>query len=244
MEFDDIIKRLEAAKGDPEAMILAAVDVSLDSHGSDLRTALEAAAVPHWFDTGIIAHLLDLDETTAEKLVDRLVQLPFVERFDSRKGWNVHEATRLALRRRLQQQQPKLLQQLSERAVEIFNNDEPAQRIESCFHHLRSEPDTGAKNLRQLYEEWRDNGRCEHLQALGLAVEELLATELRPLARARFLVVFGSIRRGRLLLKDAEANAREALELFKQLDDKPGQIKAHCQLGDVLQAQGGGGEIA
>ena len=81
MTFDEIIARLQEAKGDPEQLALAAVDVTLARRDERLREALEAAAIPHWFDERILAHLLDADPAEAAILRERLVALPMVESF-------------------------------------------------------------------------------------------------------------------------------------------------------------------
>ena len=84
--FEETIKRLQSAQGDPEKLMLATVDVVLTTHEPGLRAALEAAAIPHWFDTKILSVLLEADEDTATKWVERLQGLPMVESFTTRNG--------------------------------------------------------------------------------------------------------------------------------------------------------------
>ncbi len=99
MDIAAKLAKLEQAQGDPRKLALAAVDIFLSSKDEPwLREALEAAAIPHWFNAKILGKLLEVDETTSERFIAGLKELPFVERFEARGGWNVHEATRLALR--------------------------------------------------------------------------------------------------------------------------------------------------
>src|SRR5262245_694235 len=102
MELEDTLSRLRAAEGDPQKLTLATVDIVLAAHEPGLRAVLETAAVPHWFDASILSALLETDQTTAARWVEQLQRLPMVETFPAHDAWNVHEATRLALRRRLE----------------------------------------------------------------------------------------------------------------------------------------------
>ena len=107
MTFDEIIGHLRQAQGDPEKLVLATVDTALAASNEPLlREALEAASIPHWFDARILAQLLDTNTDEAAELELRLRGLPMVEPFGARQGWNVHESTRLALRRKIHNEQP------------------------------------------------------------------------------------------------------------------------------------------
>ncbi len=105
MDLEQAIRILKEAQGDPARFGLASVDLLLAGHPDEerekVRTALEVATVPHWFDEKILAALLNSPlATDAEALAARLRRLPVVEPFPARGpgAANVHEATRLALR--------------------------------------------------------------------------------------------------------------------------------------------------
>jgi tetratricopeptide (TPR) repeat protein len=143
------------------------------------------------------------------------------------------------LRDHLYAEEPERLRTFSERAVPCFTGDDPAWQIEALYHHLLATPKEGADALERLWREWDARGQHEALQALGVALSELIGTnQLEPSARARSLVCFGWIGQGRLPLPKAEGIAREAIDLFRALIHKPGEADAHDQLGDTLQAQG------
>src|SRR5215510_4840817 len=107
MDFNTFIDRLKTSQDDKKSLTLATVDLVLAAHDAALRHALEAAAVPHWFDARILAALGHTQESVAADWVEQLRQLPFVESFAARHAWNVHEATRVVLRDHLYAAEPK-----------------------------------------------------------------------------------------------------------------------------------------
>lgn len=113
MDFDEQIRLLQAAQGDPQKLALATLDILLTSYPSALRRAFEAAAIPHWFDERLLADLLDDDlRGDSHRWFEAVVALPAVEPFPARQGYNVHEATRLGLRRRLYAESPERFREL------------------------------------------------------------------------------------------------------------------------------------
>src|ERR1035437_1114300 len=139
----DIVERLGQAGGDPEQLLLATVDVALATQEPRLREALEAAALPHWFDDRFRARLRDADVGEAAVLRDRLQALPMVEAFAAREGWNVHQSTRLALRRKIHGDQAERFSELSARAAACWPEDGVIPRVEAIYHRLSSEPEEG-----------------------------------------------------------------------------------------------------
>src|SRR5918999_3226014 len=104
MDFEQAIRILKEAQGDTAQLGLASVDLLLVGHPDEerekVRTALEVAAMPHWFDEEILAALLDPPlAADAEALAARLRRLPVVEPFPARGpgAANVHGGTPLAL---------------------------------------------------------------------------------------------------------------------------------------------------
>ena len=230
---------MQGARGDPDQLALVTLDIVLQGQRTDFRLAFEAAAVPPWFDARILAALLEVDEATAADYVTRLQALPMVESFAARGGWNVHETTRLAVRRRLARHELVRLQELSASAAACFTDDDEVSRIEQIYHRLLAEPESGAAELDTLWKKWHRSGRHEPLQALAVALDDLLRADLLSgNARARALVCVGCIRQGRLPLSDAEKMAREALELFDASGDPEGRMAARDQFGDVSESFG------
>ncbi len=169
MTFDEIIAQLQQAQGDPERLALATVELTLAGHPPALKAALEAAAVPHWFNAEILAHLLEVELAEASRLEQQLTALPMVEPFPARKGWNVHEATRLALRRRLHAEHAERFFALSARAASLMERSGQMveYQVEEIYHRLSSAPPQGADLLKSTYESWERGSLREATQALA-----------------------------------------------------------------------------
>ena len=183
MNIEEAISQLQAAQGDRDSLALATMAIVLASYEPELQHVLEAAAIPHWFDARILSVVLGIDQTNASRSVDKLQGLPMVESFVARHGWNVHEATRLAVRRRLAREEPERLQLLSTRAAKYFEADEPAWCVEAIYHRLVATPEEGADELERVLRKWNGAGHYEPMQALSIALGELLS-DLKEIFRS------------------------------------------------------------
>ena len=147
MTFEEILEHLRQAQGDPHLLALATTDSVLASHPPALRQALEAAAIPHWFDEQILGQMMNVDPAAASAVLATLKTLPFVEPFQAKGGWNVHEATRLALRRKLRSDEPERFAILSATAAGVWIGDDSGSRVENIYHRLSASPQKGAGDL-------------------------------------------------------------------------------------------------
>ncbi|MBS0149354.1 MAG: hypothetical protein JSR31_00330, partial [Nitrospira sp.] len=240
MKIEDIIRTLQKVEGDPQASLIETAKLACRGKDPSLFSTLEAAAVPHWFDDHILSALLGMDLDIARKKVGQLEQLPMVEQHPGHGGWNVHEATRLALRKKLFASELDRFRQLSARATAyFFSDDKPAYRVETMYHVLAGGGADAPHQLKQLWEAWNNAGRVEPLNALGLAIDELILSDLlSPMARARTLVCRGWIQKGRLRLSQAEDESREAVKLFHILEHDAGLADGHQLLGAILETRG------
>jgi tetratricopeptide (TPR) repeat protein len=170
MTAEETIAKLQAAQGDPRKLALVTVEIVLSQHKPELRQALEAAAIPHWFNKEILAKLLEIADEKAADYMEQLKRLPMVEPFPARDGWNVHESTRLALRSDLASSQSGKFRKLSALAVKCFPGDQPHEEIERLFHLLVAAPPEAESTLSTLSQEWTDR---EELLALGPMLLEL-----------------------------------------------------------------------
>src|ERR1035438_1802544 len=99
------LRILQAAQADPAKLTLATVDLQYpDLPGPEsaaLKSALEAAAIPHWCDERILAALLQLSPEDSAARFTRLRSLKLIEPFPARgeTAVNVHESGRLTLRK-------------------------------------------------------------------------------------------------------------------------------------------------
>src|SRR5437762_2336715 len=128
--FQNMIARLQAAKGQPEQLTLATVDIVLAIREPVIARAFEAAAIPHWFTTEIVAMIMRTPEESVAQWLPALLELPMIETFHAHRGWNVHEATRLAVRARLARQSPGEFRESARRAAECFQGNDHNERVE------------------------------------------------------------------------------------------------------------------
>jgi len=241
------INQLKQAQNDPQVLTVTTARIACDQRDPALFALLQTAAVPHWFDVPLLAHLLHVDADTASQRLGQLIQLPMVERYAARQAWNVHETTRLALRNTLASTDRNQFESLSKQCAGYYTGLEDFQRIENIYHRLSAGVGAGVaagdttadKQLLDLYHDWRRNGKYDTQQALALVLEELLESKLlKGVNLARTLVVRGWIRGSRLPLSQADAQARQAIALFIEAGDDYGEADAHDWLGNTLQTEG------
>src|SRR5947209_6743954 len=221
MSITAVISTLQEAQGDPQKLSLATLDIVLSTQEPWVREAVEIVAIPHWFTAASIAKLLQIDDATAAKHLDGLKKLPMVETFAARKGWNVHEATRLALRSYIAHNEPERFRKLSRRAADTFQGEEPYDKVEWIYHLLVAAPtqDTSLA-LNDLWYEWNGAGRHESQQMLAVALRELLNTvPLEPISRARALLCYGMSESDRIPANRVEQVALESVAIFQSLRD-------------------------
>jgi tetratricopeptide (TPR) repeat protein len=239
MDLAETLRRLAAADGDPSALALATIDIVLASHGPDVGLALEAAAVPHWFDQEMLRRMLGTALPSNGDWFERLAQLTVVERFQGHNALNVHEVTRLALRHRLADDRPDRFRALSTVAAEAVDGTHWKQAVERVYHRLTCDPARGVTELRQVWKAWIRTAQLQPLQALGKALDELCAGPLlEPTARTYALVALGNIRENRIALRTWEDTARQAVALARTVGDATALGDALLLLGRVLRVQG------
>ena len=61
MNFEKQIKLINEASEDPKHLALVVLEISLQNQPEALRRALQAAAIPRWFDAKILVKILDDD---------------------------------------------------------------------------------------------------------------------------------------------------------------------------------------
>jgi tetratricopeptide (TPR) repeat protein len=246
MDPEAAIKVLKEAGSDPAKQALACVDLAYfeasESERAQLRTALEAVAVPHWVDPPILRALLGISDLESEDLLQKLAVLSVVEPFEGRgfSAHNVHEKSRLAIRQALSEDDPKRLRLWSAHVADfLLSGDAPHERIEWIYHRLISVPKEAVTELENLHHEWVAYARPEDNQALAFALDELdTAGAVDEGVQAMALCVIGSTRYMRGEAAQLEELAERALQLSNASSRAEIQSKAHCLMGDVYQAQG------
>ena len=240
------LQLIRSAHGDPALLALATVDLTFPDFPRDdrsaLRLVLEAAAVPHWCDAAILAELIDDSGSLNSGQWTRLKAVPVVESFPARgaDAGNVHEASRLAIRKRLAETQQRRFIELSARSARVFEADmRPIGRIEWIYHLLVADPERGAAELEDLDRAWSGSARHEDLAALSGALTELDTSQMlrgRPLVRARLVVAqHCADLAGAASLGDL---ANQLLQAAEALDDARIIGDAYLLVGDVARARG------
>ena len=239
------LQLIRNARGDPALLALAAVDLTFpsisDAERAALRLALEAAAVPHWCDTAILAELIDSGSLAPDQWA-RLKVVPVVESFPARgvDAGNVHEASRLAIRKRLAETQQTRFIEISARSARVFEADtRPIGRVEWIYHLLLADPERGAVELEDLGRAWWSTARHEDLAALSTALTELDTGQMlrgKAVVRARlFVAQHHANLAGAASLGDL---ANQLLQAAEAIDDAPLTGDAYSLVGDVAQARG------
>ena len=246
MSFAEQLRVLQAAQGDAAKLALATVDLKYpevsESERAALREALEAAAIPHWCNKGILAALLQISPEDSAARLKRLRGLTVVEPFLARgeTAVNVHESARLALRKAMVSDSRGRFCTLSRRAAARFENDiTPAGRTEWIYHLLGADAERGADELETLSGQWWGRARPEDEYALAAALKELEDSRLTA-GRARVWSLLAIIwaRRMHGDAAQLEAEANEVLCLAREIKDQSAEGDAQALLGDTFQAQG------
>lgn len=246
MDIAEQLNVLQAAQGHPAKLALATVDLAYraltESAREPIRAGLAAAAVPHWCSSAILARLLTIPESESSAVLAQLGPLSVVEPFPARgeNVVNVHESSRLAIRKWMAAEDSTRFRDLSARAADFFVSDAtPSGRIEWIYHMLCADPERGADALEKLDREWSNQARPEERYAFAAALKELEDTKLVS-GRARLWVIlavaWARATRGEYAL--LAETAEEALALARTVGDNRAEGDAQWLLGNVLMAKG------
>ena len=238
---------------DSGLLALATVDLTFpglpDGERAALRSAIEAAAVPHWCDTDTLARLADDAAPQASSRCQLLKQLSIVEPFPARgaDAGKVQGSSRLAIRRMLAKAQPERFRELSAQAASVFEADtRPAGRIEWLYHLLAADPERGVTELQALSRAWWSTIRHEELAALTAMLVELDDARLlhgTAMIQARLIVTWQRLARTASAASVMDAAtlsqpARQLLEAARAIGDARLTGDACCLVGDVARANG------
>jgi tetratricopeptide repeat protein len=244
--IQDLLQRLGESQGDPRAQAALTAEFLVlarpDEERGPLRAALDAAAVLHWFDAGLLGKVLAIPDEDSRSWSQTLQEHSFVEHYrgESDLHYNLHESTRLGWRIRFARERPERFRALSLCASSCFaDNLTPGGPIEWIYHLMCGDPDIGASELENLDREWSGSARPEHRSALAVALQELVDTDLvEARARAWSLLTIGWTRDTRGETAQLAEIAAEALRLACESGDKSAEADARCLVGDVLRVRG------
>ena len=237
----DILQQIQAAQTQKEREWIL-MQFSLDGLTPELREAVWAAAIPHWFDKAFLDALLQ--KSVSNQDFETLKDLSYVEKFERglisegyklENGWNVHERTRNLLLEKLWQNQPERYRELNRRAAEYCAKQDQKNtiwRIEYLYHALLAENDGAADEFSSQGIEWHNSFEYEKIGALVRPVlDEIKAGRLKGTAAA-----WAYYRQARLdITYNRYFDAKRHLETAITQDTDESDIKANCMkaLGDV-----------
>jgi tetratricopeptide (TPR) repeat protein len=237
------LKILAAAAGDPARLALATVDLAhaslTERQRQALKSALQAAAVPHWVDEALLGAMLAESREESTQLLARLRALRVLEPFPARGqgAVNVHQASRLALRESVRKEQPERFAALSARAREaLLPKNNAAHRVEALYHFFAVDQDAAAT-------EWEDIDReIIHpidRETMAAALDELRAAGwLKGAGKAVAILVRGFVCVDRGERTRLEEPAREAIALAQEAGRDALLGLAQCLLGQALSDKG------
>jgi tetratricopeptide (TPR) repeat protein len=246
MDLNEQLRILHETGGNQALLALTTVDLahsalSIDER-AEIKTALMAAAVPHWCDSAFLSAMLMTTLKESDGLLERLRTLTVVEGFPARGDGtiNVHEATRLALRQHLRTTDEQRWTTLSSRARNhLANREEPHARIEALYHLFAVNQSQAAIACETMAREFTAGAQLELRHALAVALGELNAAGwLTGAAQVEASLPALDIRIWRGEAAQIEDEVRRVVALASSSSHVSGIARAKCILGDVLVTLG------
>jgi tetratricopeptide (TPR) repeat protein len=233
--INDLLQRLRLAKTDEERSWIATESL-LESLPEDVKNALWAVAIPHWFDAEILAALCPEFADRAEEIYQELQKLSCVEVFPDR-GHNVHELTRNQLLDRLWQDNPERFRELSDRAAAYFAQiNRPESQIEWIYQLAVANPDRCINKLSDLANGWQNAFRRAELDSLIAFLQmQIRANRTTIAVKAETTYWDGKIKFRFYQAKEALERYEAALTFYREIGDPWGEANTLQAIGDVLQ---------
>jgi hypothetical protein len=147
----------------------------------DLREAIQAAAVPHWFNPRILAALLSVHKTEAINLYEKMKVFIFTEKFGIL-GHTIHGVTRDAILWNLVNHQLNRLQNYSNYAWTYFSqfDDDAQSAVEATYHLLIANSQIGLKRFKNQLASYEQQYNFSAVNNLINDHKELIKLRLLP----------------------------------------------------------------
>jgi tetratricopeptide (TPR) repeat protein len=177
-DYQTFLAQLQACEHQDERDRLS-LNFSLSRLPEVLRAAVQAAAVPRFFDRAFLNALLD--QSLDEAQFAELTGLSYIEPYPGEGRFNVHERSRKLLQEKLWQEDEALYREISRRALQHCvkqDQDDTTWRIETVYHRLIAEPDDGVRTFKKTCSKWMNPPLFAHEKAESLlcAVREHIET--------------------------------------------------------------------
>ena len=233
--INDILQRLMAAQTEEERRWIATESL-LESLPKEVKSALWAVAIPHWFNVEILAALCPELADRAEEIYRQLQTISCVEVFPER-GHNVHELTRNQLLERLWKDSPERFRELSDRAAVYFaQTNRPENQIEWIYHLAVANPDRCINELSDLANAWQNAFRRAELDSLIAFLQmQIRANRTTVAVKAETIYWDGKIKSRFYQAKEALERYEAALAFYREIGARLGEANTLQAIGDVLQ---------
>ncbi len=161
----NILNRLQEASGEVQRTWII-TETLLNVYPTEVKEAAIAAAIPHWFNAAILAALLQIGSSDAERLYQEVQAISFTEPFGEA-GYTLHDLTRAAIISHLTVAQPDLFRTYSQRVYEYFRQfDDPQNVVEAVYHLLATDKAAGMELFRKqmrIYRQKRNLSATDNL---------------------------------------------------------------------------------
>ena len=182
MKAADRLKLVPEAGADHATLAFAAIEIALpglpDADHRQLKDALAAAAIPHWYDAHVLKALLNTSTERARDFVNQIRQIGVAEDFPARGNdvCNLNEGTRRAIRAALRKDQPELFTRLSRLAQIHFGAlTGDAAWVETLYHEFHAAPATAADRCFDTVALWQRGGEHDDtLHGIAVMLDELI----------------------------------------------------------------------
>jgi len=233
--INDLLQRLMSAQTDEERSWIATESL-LESLPKDVKSALWAVAIPHWFDAEILAALCPELADRAEEIYRQLQTISCVEVFPER-GHNVHELTRNQLLDRLCKDNPDRFRELSDRAAVYFaQTNRPENQIEWIYQLAVANPDRCINELSDLANAWQNAFRRAELDSLIAFLRiQIQANRTTIAVKAETIYWDGKIKFRFYQAKEALERYEAAMAFYREIGARLGEANTLQAIGDVLQ---------
>jgi tetratricopeptide (TPR) repeat protein len=238
-----LIALIEITEGSPRALgnyFISKVNVVqtlLNELPENLVIALQAAAIPYWFNEEILKAILPDIANQAVHLYQQLRQLPFVEVYQG-KGYKIHSRTRKQLLERLWQEHPARFSQLSENITNYFENEEDSTSKIEWLHHLSMTEIEGS-----YYDVLKTHSaglRFAELQSLAKKLCDHIDINQNQVALAIKADIYNWL--GDHHIDDNTEKSlsylRQALAIYQEIGNLQGKARTYQNIGNIVKSIG------
>ncbi len=228
---ENILNQLKSAKTEKEREWLT-MQFTMESLSSEVREAIWAAAIPHFFDAKMLNTLLGKE--LALKHFNSLIKLSFIETYLDF-GYSMHERTRSVILTKLWNDDRKLYHEYNQKAADYCKKQKKTDFVwetEEIYHSLLAGEDSSVFSSQCIKWHNSPNFFYDKVEILAsFVIEEIEAGRISGDVAAWAYLFMGVIQVQYSRSNDAKRNLEVALR--QSIADQA--LKANCfkALGDV-----------